>query len=100
MGTDESNCGCDENKDSDNNQMAIKVFSDACQVEEFLISEYFSKDEILDLGCWDICSSVENEPFLSNTGGSCLDGHRPITALAIMLLNQYSSLPRSIKRNR
>ena len=98
MGTDESNCGCDENKDSDNNQMARKVFSDACQVEEFLISEYFSRDEILDLGCWDTCSSVESEPFISV--GSCPNGHRPITALALMLLNQYSSLPRSIKRNR
>ena len=100
MGTDESNRGCDENKDSDNKQMPTKVFSGACQVEEFLISEYFSKDEILDLGCWDICSSVESEQCISNTGGSCPDGHRPITALAIMLLNQYSSLPRSIKRNR
>ena len=100
MGADESNRGCDENKDSDNKQMPTKVFSDACQVEEFLISEYFSKDEILDLGCWDICSSVESEPFLSNTGGSYPNGHRPITALALMLLNQYSSLPRSIKSNR
>ena len=100
MGTDESNRGCDENTDSDNKQMATTGFSDACQVEEFLISEYFSKDEILDLGCWDICSSVESEPFLSNTGGSYPNGHRPITALALMLLNQYSSLPRSIKSNR
>ena len=96
MGTDESNRGRDEN--SENNQMATKIFSDASQVEEFLISEYFSRDEILDLGCWDICSSVESEPFIS--GGSCPDGHRPITALALMLLNQYSSLPRSIKSNR
>ena len=69
----------------------------ATQVEEFLLSEYFTKQEFLNLSCWDICSIHNTQRNSSNTVPDVSGGCRPITALALMFLSQYSSLPRSIK---
>ena len=69
----------------------------ATQVEEFLLSEYFKNDEFLNLSCWDICSIYSGQQMSSKTDSNMSDGGRPITALALMFLSQYSSLPRTIK---
>ena len=79
----------------DHSKVMKKVFFDTTQVEEFLTSEYFRKEEVLNLGCWDICSADKSQEILSKSNGSC--GCRPITALALMLIAQYSSLPRPRK---
>ena len=82
-----SNCKRDHSK------VVKKVFFDTTQVEEFLASEYFRKEEILNLGCWDICSDHSSQEIRAKSNVST--GCRPITALALMLIGQYSSLPRS-----
>ena len=79
-------------------QKSLNVFLDITQIEEFLTSEYLRKEDISNLGCWNICSTYSNQYFFASTSneqGS--GGSRPITALASMLFNQNSSLPRFIK---
>ena len=79
----------------DHSKVVKKVFFDTTQVEEFLSSEYFRKEEVWNLGCWDICSTHNSQEICSKSNGS--SGCRPITALALMLIGQFSSLPRSRK---
>ena len=90
---------CDKGKKANE---VTKIASEAApfenQVEDFLLSEYFKNDEFLGMSCWDICSKYNAQRNSSNNevGGSL--ENRPITAIALMFLNQYSSLPRSIKK--
>ena len=79
----------------DSPKVIEKVYFDSTQVEEFLTSEYFGKEEVLNLGCWDICSTHSSPQTSCTSNGPCRS--RPITALALMLISQYSSLPRSMK---
>ena len=79
----------------DSSKVVEKVYFDATQVEDFLTSEYFGKEEVFNLGCWDICSTQSSPETSSISNGPCRS--RPITALALMLISQYSSLPRSMK---
>ena len=88
-------------KDKKANEVA-KIASEAIpfknQVEDFLLSEYFKNDEFLGMSCWDICSIYNTQRNSSNNESDGSEENRPITAIALMFLNQYSSLPRSIKR--
>ena len=70
------------------------------EVEDFLLSEYFAKDEFSGMSCWDICSLYNTHQRLSNLDdkSEIHDTNSPITALALMFLSQYSSLPRPIKK--
>ena len=88
-------CDLENSKDRNDKKLFKKEFFDAAQVEEFLTSEYFSTEEFLSLGCWENCSSnnIEKDSLKSIINKPA--GSRPITALALMLLGQYSSLPRS-----
>ena len=100
----ESNTGntqrvLEKSKDKNDVESFKKVFLDVAQVEEFLTSEYFSTEECFTLGCWDNCSTYNNEQDSLKSSINRSAGTRPITALALMLLGQYSSLPRS-NRNR
>ena len=96
----ESNTGntrrdLENSKDVNDVRLFKNVFFDAAQVEEFLTSEYFSTEECLTLGCWENCSTYNNDQDASNGSINRSAESRPITALALMLLGQHSSLPRS-----
>ena len=88
-------CDLENSKDRNDKKLFKKVFFDADQVEEFLTSEFFATEEFLGSGCWEKCSIYNNEQDYLKSIVNKPSGSRPITALALMLLGQYSSLPRS-----
>ena len=93
--TGNAQCDLENSQDRNDKKLFKKVFFDAAQVEDFLTSEYFTTEEFLSLGCWENCSVYSNERDSLKSIINKPAGSRPITALALMLLGQYSSLPRS-----
>ena len=90
-------CDLENSKDRNDKRLFKKVFFDADQVEEFLTSEFFATEEFLSSGCWENCSVHTNEHDSLKSIINKPAGSSPITAIALMLLGQYSSLPRSFQ---
>ena len=90
-------CDLENSKDRNDKKLLKKVFFDADQVEEFLTSEFFATEEFLGSGCWENCSVHTNDHDSLKSIINQPAGSRPITAIALMLLGQYSSLPRSFQ---